>query len=182
MTKAVQLPRDKDQLTGTTDYSKILPSDRNRALTVRDIMTTELVTAGPHWSLLDAARAMRDKHVSGLPVVDEKDRVVGMLSERDILRDLDRAIGVGSVRGFLDLLLEMKGQATTARLDQCLRRLERARVEDAMARKVVTIAPDDSMGEAARVLHQYSVNRLPVVEGDRIVGIVTHQNISEALR
>jgi len=162
-------------------FSWITPSDRPRALTVRAIMTPDVITARPTWSLLEAARVMRSKHVSGLPVLDEHDHLVGMLSEWDIIADLDRAVGVGTVRGILDLLIEVEGRVTAARLDQCLRRLEKGRVSDAMVRTVVTVDPEASMGEAARMLHAFSVNRLPVVEEGRLIGILTHQNIVDAL-
>ena len=144
-------------------------------------MTHEVFTAQPHWSLLEATQRMREKHVSGLPVVEEGNKIVGVLSERDVLADLDRAVGVGSVRGFLDLLLELEAVTTINRLDQCLRRLEKARVSEAMSRRVVTIDPDASMGEAARQLRAFGVKRLPVVDEGRLVGIVTRQNIVDAL-
>ncbi len=160
-----------------TDYSEIPTGDRARALTVRAIMTREVVTARPTWSLLRAARTLREKRVSGLPVLDDTDRVVGVLSERDILADLDRSVGVGSVRGVLDLLLESEARTTISRFDQCLRRLEHARVSEAMTRRVVTVDPDASMGEAARILRTFSVKRLPVVDEGRLVGILTRQNI-----
>ena len=176
--QAVERPSHKVE---AAEYSWITPSDRPRALTVRQIMTSEVFTAGPSWSLLDAARLMRDKHVSGLPVLDEHDRLVGILSEWDILADLDRAVGIGTVRGILDLLLEAEKGQTAARLEQCLRRLERGHVSEAMVRRVVSVDPEASMGEAARMLRVYSVNRLPVLDGDRLVGIVTHENIVDAL-
>jgi len=162
-------------------FSKIPPGDRLRALTVRAIMTGEVCTARPTWTLLDAARVMRDKHVSGLPVVDDTNRVVGVLSEFDILADLDRSVGVGSVRGVLDLLLEVEGRTTLSRLDQCLRRLEKVRVAEVMTQRVVTVDPDASMGEAARLLRAFSARRLPVVEAGHLAGIVTYQNIVDAL-
>ncbi len=163
------------------DFSKIPIGDRLRALTVGAIMTREVFTARPQWTLLEATQRMREKHVSGLPVVEEGDRVVGVLSERDVLADLDRAVGVGSVRGFLDLLLELEAVTTINRLDQCLRRLEKARVAEAMTSRVVSVDPDASMGEAARRLRAFGVKRLPVVDEGRLVGIVTRQNIVDAL-
>lgn len=164
------------------DFSSITPKDRPRALTVRVIMTPEVFTARPEWTLLEAARTMRDRRVSGLPVVDEHENLVGILSEWDILADLDRAVGVGTVRGILDLLLEAKeGRAATARLEQCIRRLEKARVAETMVHRVVTVDPETSMGEAARLLRKYSVHRLPVMDGGRLIGIVTDENIVDAL-
>ncbi len=181
MKKPSQMPASKVRTQESAAYSGISPGDRPRALTVRAIMTREVVTARPTWSLREAAQAMRDKRVSGLPVVDDTDRVVGVLSEWDILAELNRSVGLGSARGILDLLLEVQGGATLSRLDRCLRRLGKARVAEVMVRRVVTVDPDSSMGEAARLLRAFSVKRLPVVEEGRLVGILTRQNIVDAL-
>ena len=175
--KPARTPSGRDR----PDLAKIPAGDRLRALTVGEIMTREVFTAQPRWSLLQATQTMREKHVSGLPVVEEGDRVIGILSERDVLADLDRAVGVGSVRGFLDLLLELEAVTTINRLDQCLRRLENARVADAMSSRVVSVDPDASVGEAARRLRTFGVKRLPVVDEGHLVGIVTRQNIVDAL-
>ncbi len=174
-------PRVRTEAPAPTEFSDIPPNDRPRALTVRQVMTSETFTAGPSWSLLEAAQTMRDKHVSGLPVVDEKDQVLGVVSERDILAELDRSVGLGSPRGVLELLLDVAGRASASRMEQCVRRLERAHVSEVMTRRVVTIDPDSSMGEAARLLRAYSVKRLPVVENGRLIGIVTRQNLADAL-
>ena len=181
MKKPSPAPANRVREPGSLDASEIPPADRPRALTVRAVMTREVVTARPTWSLREAAHAMRDKRVSGLPVVDDDDRVVGVLSEWDILAELDRSVGLGSARGVLDLLLEAEGPARLSRLDRCLRRLGKARVAEAMVRRVVTVDPECSMGEAARLLRAFSVKRLPVVEEGRLVGILTRQNIADAL-
>jgi CBS domain-containing protein len=181
MTAQSQISKRQTYTEGSTDFSWITPTDRPRALTVRRIMTTAVISARPNWSLLEAARTMRDNQVSGLPVLDEKEQLVGILSEWDIMSDLDRAVGVGTVRGVLDLLLDAERGKTAARLEQCLRRLQRGRVSDVMIRRVVTVDPESSMGEAARMLHRYSVRRLPVVEDNRVIGIITYENIVDAL-
>jgi CBS domain-containing protein len=144
-------------------------------------MATELTIATPNWSLLDAAKAMRKSRVSGLPVIDEESNLVGVLSEKDIFADLDHAVGLGKVRGLLDLLLELRGDVGSSRLEQCLRRLEHGKVREAMTQRVITTDPWTSIGEAARLMREFRVKRLPVVSGGRLVGIVTHENIVGAL-
>jgi CBS domain-containing protein len=159
----------------------LTPQDRLRGLVARDVMTREVVTVRADASLAFAANTMRQRRVSGLPVVDAQDRLVGVLSERDILADLDKSVGIGHVRGILDLLLEAGGHLQIQRLDQALRRLENAKVAEAMATRVVSVDADASVGETARLLRQFSIKRLPVLTGDRLVGIITRTNIVEAL-
>lgn len=148
---------------------------------IRDVMTTRLCVTTPSTTLLEAARSMRSNHVSGLPVVDEEGRAVGILSEKDILKDLDRAVGIGHVRGLLDLLLEFQGSAPVTRLETCLRRLEGGRVREAMSTPVVFTTPESTVGEASRQLRQFHIKRLPVVASGHLIGIVTRENLLEAL-
>lgn len=155
--------------------------DAFRAMTVADAMTRNVFTVTEAWTLLDAARSMRGHHVSGFPVVDDRNRVVGILSESNIVEDLHAATGVANARGVLDLFLAAAGLHHRDLVANCLHHLRHRRVGEAMSRRPVTIAADDSLAEAARVMRAYGVNRLPVLEGDRLVGIVTRQDIVEAL-
>ncbi len=155
--------------------------DAFRALTVGDVMTKSVYTVTANWTLLDAARAMRAHHVSGMPVVDEDDRVVGVLSESDIVQELHEATGVGNARGVLDLFLAAAGLRRKDMIENCLHHLTRRKVSDAMARRPVTVSTDDSLAEAARLMRRFSVNRVPVVRDDGLVGILTRQDVVEAL-
>ena len=157
------------------------PAARSVNVNVGSVMTTRLFVATPSWSLLEAARSMRTNHVSGLPVVDADGAVVGVLSEKDILRDLDRAVGIGRARGLLELLLEFQGSVPVTRLEPCLRRLEHGRVGEAMRTPVVCTDPGASIGEASRLLREHRIKRLPVVSQGSLVGIVTRENLVEAL-
>lgn len=156
-------------------------TDAFRAMTVGDAMTRGVYTVTPSWTLLDAARAMRGHHVSGLPVVDDRDRVVGVLSESDIVGELHEATGVANARGVLDLFLAAAGLHRRDMIESCLNHLKHRKVKDAMAHRPVTVDADDSLGEAARIMRRYSVNRVPVVSDDRLVGILTRQDVVEAL-
>jgi len=179
MSERAKGARTSEMSTGSADPDAV--ADRLRGVVVREVMTRDVVTAAPDWSLARAARAMRENRVSGLPVVDNAGTLVGVLSEKDIASALDKATGLGHVRGLLDILLEENGAKELQRVGEALRRLEHARVQEAMSPRPVTIDPDASFFEAARMLRQYSVTRLPVVEGDRLVGIVTRQDIADAL-
>jgi CBS domain-containing protein len=147
---------------------------------VSDVMTRTVTVVRPQARLEVAARLMRETHVSGLPVVGEDEKLVGILSESDIVRDLDRAVGVASSRGILDLILgsaPVQGEST---LDACRHRLARGRVVEVMVRKVVTVGPQDSVAQAARQLSGGRVNRLPVIdERGRVVGIVTSDDLAK---
>ena len=132
----------------------------------RDIMSRDLVTVRPEHGIRHAAQIMIDRDVSGLPVTDDDGRLVGMLTEGDLLgraelgRDLPDA-------GPLDV-------------EQRARALIKARswkVGDVMTRDVATVAEDTSVAAVVAVLVDRGVKRVPVVREDRLVGIVSRRDL-----
>ncbi len=145
---------------------------------VSAVMSRPAVATREHAKAVEAARLMREFHISGLPVLDEHGRLVGMLSERDLVGDLHRATGVGSDRGLLDLLLDSAPPHGPTVLEACRRRMETARVGDLMTRAVVTIAPEASLRDAARAMDARQIRRLPVVDGrGGLVGVLTADDL-----
>ncbi|MBM3694655.1 MAG: CBS domain-containing protein [Actinobacteria bacterium] len=134
---------------------------------VRDIMTTDPVKVTGETSLKEAARLMVGHRVSGLPVVDGGGRLIGIVSEGDFIRQeagRDRPHGVSLLDAvFGEGELQAVGAATVA---------------EVMTRSVVTITPEATVGEAARVMGRRNVKRLPVVdlEGE-LVGIVSRADV-----
>ena len=130
---------------------------------VRDIMTTDPVKVTGDTRLKEAARLMVRHRVSGLPVVDGAGKLIGIVSEGDFIRQeagRDRPNGVSLLDAvFGEGELQPVGAETVA---------------EVMTRSVVTITPEATIGEAARVMGRRNVKRLPVVdlEGE-LVGIVS---------
>ena len=120
------------------------------ALSVRDVMSTELVTIRPAESARRAYEIMRDRRIRHLPVI-ENDRLVGILSDRD-LRPILLSPG-----------------------------LTGASVAELMSEALTTIAPDASVEDAASLLVVRKIGCLPVVEGERLVGIVTETDLLAVL-
>jgi len=119
---------------------------------VRDLMTTEVVAATRGESLADAYQIMLDRGFRHLPVVDGEE-LVGILSQRDIAARLGTAIRD-------DLVAQN-------------RRLDHFRVQQAMTDTVDTVDPDDRLATAAEILLDRKISCVPVVEGTRLVGILT---------
>ncbi len=150
--------------------------------TVSGVMTRPVMTTRPDARLDEVARTLRQFHVSGLPVVDEVQRVVGVISEKDIARDLQLAAGVASPRGILDLLLESAPPGGEGILEVCRNRLHNARVRDAMTHPAITLREDAPISDVARLMRERSINRVPVVDsGGSLVGIVTREDLLAAL-
>ncbi len=149
---------------------------------VGEIMTRSVVTIRPAARLIEAARLMREFHVSGLPVVGADGRVAGVLSEKDLVRDLHRAAGVASPRGLLDLLLDSSPAKGPTLLELCRRRLERGQVADLMTPRAVTVRPTVPVRELAERMEREGVHRLPVVDASgSLVGIVSRRDVVAAV-
>ncbi len=137
---------------------------------VRDIMTTDPIRVTPDALLKEAARLMVRHQVSGLPVVDESDELVGVVTEGDFLRqEASRERPYGA--SLLDALF---GDGVVA--------IPTAEtVEEVMSKDLITIAPDATIGEAARIMAQSNIKRLPVLDPDgALVGIISRADLVNA--
>ena len=137
---------------------------RRGEITVADLMTRAVVTVAPETAFKDVVQTLEDRHISAVPVVAAGD-VVGIVSEADLLPKEERL-----VRRFGPLLegpshrrSRVKGAGTTA--------------GEVMTSPVLTIGPQASVAEAARLMDRHAVKRLPVVEEGRLVGIVSRADL-----
>jgi CBS domain-containing protein len=139
---------------------------------VREIMSEKVLTIGPETPLRDVAAILAAHGISGLPVCDAERRVMGVVSEADILfKEHDPLEGRrgGPLAWLADGTLATavaKADARTAR--------------DAMTTPPITVRPHQSVAEAARVMTERRINRLPVVKDNVLVGIVTRADLVRA--
>jgi CBS domain-containing protein len=141
--------------------------------TVQEAMTPHVVTVRPETPLKDVARVLIESGISGLPVVDGRGHVVGVVSEADFLV---KGQGAPSIRH--RRLAWLIGDSATTR-DQ-LSKVAARSAGEAMSAPAITIAPTRSLQEAAGLMTANGVNRLPVVENGRLVGIVTRADLVRA--
>jgi CBS domain-containing protein len=136
---------------------------------VRDAMTTEVEVARPEASLKDVAATLSEHRISGLPVVDDGDTVLGVISEGDILLKERAEVPEG-----LQRLLHHKEAGVLAS------KVEARTAGEAMSAPAVTIEPFRELSEAAELMLEHGVKRLPVVEEGKLVGILTRFDLVRA--
>jgi CBS domain-containing protein len=146
----------------------------SRAVTAAEIMTREVVFVRPDTPLAEAAEALGRRSISGVPVVAEAGRVVGVISTKDFLTHL----GVPEPRNFMFLVAScLKGQGCGAL--PIKKRLAR----DIMSAPAVTVSPDASIAEIAAIFTEKGINRVPVTDREgHLLGLVSRADIVKAAR
>jgi CBS domain-containing protein len=146
-------------------------------LTVGEIMTTDVVTMKPEDTVGELADILAKNKISGVPVVDEQGRVLGMVSEADIiLQDAD--LHFPYYIQFLESVIYLQ---SVHKFEERFRKAFGSKVSEVMSDEVVSVPPDATVREAATLMADREVNRLPVVEDERLVGIVTRGDIVRAI-
>ncbi len=139
---------------------------------VKDVMTTKVKTVKPDSAVRDVATLLGFYHISGLPVVTEDGTIVGVVSEKDVLRamypKIDDAIQISQSVQFDDLEKEFHDV-----LD--------ARVSEFMTPHVFTVGPDDPILRAVAVMIAHKIRRIPVAVGKRLVGILSIGDVHKAV-
>lgn len=147
--------------------------------TVADIMQRDFVTVSPEDDVHTVVRLLRDHELPGVPVVNEAGRCVGIVTESDLVLSED---GTDlRLPHYLDLFGGVVFLEPLKRFEGRLRKAFASQVADMMTSDPVTIGPEATVEEAARVIARTRHNRLPVVEHGRLVGVVSRLDVLEAL-
>jgi len=143
-----------------------------KATRVEDVMSAKVVTVRGDMAFKDLVRAMYEARVSAVPVVDEDGRLVGIVSEADLLRSEDDVRHGGSK------VVLLEWYVNPVYLTEIAERMEHLRARDIMTTEVVTVRPDTPVDMAIRVLLKAGVKRLPVIDADgRVIGIVSRRDL-----
>jgi CBS domain-containing protein len=138
------------------------------------IMTRQVITVASGAAVLEAANTMLQNHISGLPVVDEAGKLVGIVSQGDFIRRAE--IGTQRKRGRWLKFLLGPGKAASDFVRERGRK-----VAEIMTADPCTVTEDATLEAIVELMERNNVKRLPVVRGDRLVGIVTRTNLLSAV-
>jgi CBS domain-containing protein len=132
---------------------------------VRDVMTTQVVAVRKDAPFKEMITRMRTAHISAFPVIDHAGKVVGLVSEADMLnKEADQAASAGTIAGLLHFRFHEKAAGVTA--------------GELMTSPAVTIGPDAPVVEAARLMRDRRVKRLPVINGTgHLIGIISRADV-----
>jgi CBS domain-containing protein len=140
----------------------------------RDVMVSPVITVKPSSTVKEVARIFIDRRISAAPVVDDQGKLVGIVSEGDLLHRSE----AGTERKRASWLMLLTGNDTLAA--EYVKAHAR-KVADVMTRKVVTATPDTPLHEIASILEKNSIKRVPIVRDGQLVGLVSRANLLQAV-
>ena len=140
----------------------------------KDIMTERVLTVAPDTPVAHVARLLREKHISGVPVVNQQGRVVGIVTEIDLIKRHAR-VHMPIYLPFLDSPIFLEDPR---RYQEDVRRVLGTTAEEIMTRKVRTASPDTSVEDLATMMVEDRANPIPILDEEGVlVGIVSHTDI-----
>jgi CBS domain-containing protein len=146
--------------------------------TVADLMTRDVLTVKPTTPLSDAIKLLVDRQISGLPVVDDGGKLVGVISESDLMWR-EKGLDLPPHILFLDSVIYLENPL---KHERDLHKVLGQTVGEVMTDRPISITIDTSLPMAARIMHDKKIHRLPVVDAeDRPIGILTQSDIVRAI-
>ncbi|MHB0914406.1 MAG: CBS domain-containing protein [Thermoleophilia bacterium] len=146
-------------------------------LTAGDIMQKDVVTIREEATMQELAELLSVNRISGVPVIDEMNRVVGIATEGDLVA-IDAEIHFPHYIQFLDSVIFLE---SVKKFDERLRRAAAYRVREIMTTEVVSVQQDEPLERVATLMTDNEINRLPVLNGDVLAGIVTRADVVRAM-
>ncbi|MFQ4145067.1 CBS domain-containing protein [Chlorogloeopsis sp. ULAP02] len=146
--------------------------------TVADVMSRDPIVVRPETPLQEAIQILAERRISGLPVVDDARKLVGIISETDLMWQ-ETGVTPPAYIMFLDSVIYLKNPAT---YERDLHKALGQTVGEVMSKNPITISPDKPLKEAAKIISDRKVHRLPVLDSEgQVIGILTRGDIIRAM-
>lgn len=146
-------------------------------LKARDIMTADVATVTPETTVEELARLLMEKGISGAPVVDDTGRLMGIVTEHDLIKK-ERRLHIPTVVQIFDAFIYLE---SSKRFEEDLKKMVAKKVADIYTRDVVTVDEDSTITEIATIMTDKDIHLLPVMKGGEMVGIVGKKDILKAM-
>jgi len=147
----------------------------------KDIMSTPAISVTENHTLQEVLELMAENNFSGLPIVDSDNKVIGIISNTDIIRYSQQSsvIPLSNLSGWISPYANITDLASVRKGFEMLNKTKTGQI---MTKKVYTVSPDTDATEIAQLMNQRKINRVPVVDSDgKLVGIVTRGNMVQCM-
>lgn len=145
-------------------------------LKAKDIMTSDVVTIRPEATIEELARLLIEHKISGVPVIDDSERLIGIVTENDLIRQ-NKRLHIPTIIRLFDAYI-MFG---LGRMEDEIKRMVATTVGEICTRNVITVKEDTTIDEIATIMSEKNIHLLPVLKDDRIVGIIGKADIVGAI-
>jgi CBS domain-containing protein len=143
----------------------------------KDIMTWNPITVNAEAKIEEVSKILVEKKISGLPVVDDEDRLIGIISEKDMMAKAAEL----KIPFYVTLFESIIFLENPVRFNNELKKYTAYRVKDAMTTKVISVEENAPMAEVVELLQKKNINRLPVLRNHKVIGIITRNDVLKAI-
>ncbi|RQD67421.1 MAG: CBS domain-containing protein [Tindallia sp. MSAO_Bac2] len=154
------------------NQTNVIPDE----LKAKDIMVTDVMTVTEDQTVDQVIQLLMDHNISGLPVVDDENHVIGIVTEGDLIYR-SKKLEIPRYFTILDSYIFFDN---TKKMEDQIRKMVGYRVKEIMTKDVVLVDAEDTVEEIATIMTKKNINRVPVTQNGKLVGIVTRRDIIRA--
>jgi CBS domain-containing protein len=146
-------------------------------LKAKDIMTKNVRTVGTSTTVEDLARVLVEHKISGTPVVNEQENLIGIVTENDLIRK-NKKFHIPTIVRLFDAFIMLESKSS---IEQEIKEMAAVTVEDIYRKEVLTVSEDTPVDEIATIMSERNIHLVPVVEGRKLKGIIGKIDIIKGL-
>jgi CBS domain-containing protein len=143
----------------------------------KNVMTKDVITVKPEEKVERVAKILVDNKISGIPVVDDHNHVIGIVTEKDLMIKA----GELKVPFYVTLFDSIIFLENPIRFNNDIKKYTASQVKDVMTEKVISVEEDTPVQEVVAIMQRRKINRVPVVRHGKIIGIITRNDILKSL-
>jgi len=143
----------------------------------RDIMETNIICVSPDMEIPRAVEILLNNHINGVPVVNSKKELVGILCQSDLIFQ-QKEMPIPPIFTILDSIIPL---SSSKRLEDTLRKISAATVGQAMIKEPVAVSADTPLAEIASLMVEKHFHTIPVVDGKKLIGIIGKEDVLKTL-
>ena len=145
--------------------------------TARDIMTRNVVTVNKDQLISDLSKLFIENHFNGVPVLDDAGKVVGVVTQGDLIEQ-NKNLHIPTVIALFDAVLFLDSEK---KFETDVKKLTGSKIEDIYHKNPITVSPDTDINEITTLMAEKDVHTLPVLDDDKLVGIIGKRDVIRAM-
>jgi len=145
-------------------------------LKAKDIMTKEVISVKPETTIEELARLLMKQQISGVPVVDDKGKIVGIVTENDLISKNSR-LHIPTILRLFDAYIPLG----TSKMESDIRKMAASTVEDICTKEIITVDEEASVEYIATIMTEKRIHILPVVREGKLVGIIGKKDMIKGI-